>query len=104
MLYPTVPSEAPQDISYTTGSRYIVLAWSPVICPQCNGPITDYVVDFVSAEGAVITTGSVLDETFTATQLTPNTNYTFRVAGGNSNGTGPFSQALIVSTDEDSMF
>ena len=46
---------------------------------------------------------NVMDRTltFTASGLTPHTNYIFRVAGVNSNGTGPYSSDITVLTDED---
>ena len=44
---------------------------------------------------------NVMDRTFTASGLTPNTNYTFRVAGVNSNGTGPFTNIATFLTSED---
>ena len=43
-----------------------------------------------------------MDRTFTASGLTPHTNYTFRVAAVNSIGTGPFSAIATVLTSEDS--
>ena len=44
---------------------------------------------------------NVMDRTFTASGLTPHTNYTFRVAGVNSIDTGPFTRLFTVRTDED---
>ena len=44
---------------------------------------------------------NVMDRTFTASGLTPHTNYTFRVAGINSNGTGPYTNVTVILTDED---
>ena len=44
---------------------------------------------------------NVMDRTFTASGLTPHTNYTFRVAGVNSNGTGPYTNTLTIQTDEE---
>ena len=44
---------------------------------------------------------NVMDRTFTASGLTPHTNYIFRVAGVNSNGTGPYSNGIQVITEED---
>ena len=44
---------------------------------------------------------NVMDRTFTASGLTPHTNYTFRVAGVNSNGTGPYSNGITIHTVED---
>ena len=50
--------------------------------------ITNYAVVFQEQGGAVIHGEvNVVDRTFTASGLTPHTNYTFRVAGVNSNGT-----------------
>ena len=47
---------------------------------------------------------NVTDRTFTANGLTPHTNYTFRVAGINSNGAGPFFNTIKFQTDEDGKF
>ena len=44
---------------------------------------------------------SVMGLNFHANGLTPHTNYTFRVAGVNSNGTGPFTDIITISTNED---
>ena len=38
---------------------------------------------------------------FTASGLTPHTNYSFGVAGVNSNGTGPYTNVMLILTDED---
>ena len=39
---------------------------------------------------SVVTTGSIIDG------LTPNTEYAFQVAAVNTNGTGPFSEAITL--------
>ena len=44
---------------------------------------------------------NVMDRTFTASGLTPCTNYTFRVAGVNSIDTGPYTNTITIQTDED---
>ena len=64
--------------------------------------ITNYTVAFQEQGGAVIP-GDVntMDRTFTASGLTPHTNYIFRVAGVNNNGTGPYSNDITVLTNED---
>ena len=49
-------------------------------------------------EGGADIPGEVMGQSFTASGLTPNTNYTFRVAGINANGTGPFTELIIFST------
>lgn len=100
-MYALVPSGPPQDIQYSKSSRDIALSWAPIVCSQCNGPILDYMVEFQSLEDDVVNVTVSANETFTAGGLVPSTNYTFRVAGVNINGTGPFSNALTILTDED---
>ena len=72
-------------------------------CIERNDVITNYTVVFQEQGGAVIPGEvNVMDRTFTASGLTPRTNYIFRVAGVNSNGTGPYSNGITIPTDEDS--
>ena len=79
--------------------------WMQIDCIERNGVITNYTVVFQEQGGAMIP-GEVIvmDRTFTASGLTPHTNYIFRVAGVNSNGTGPYSSDITVLTDEDGNF
>ena len=64
--------------------------------------ITDYTVVFQEQGGAVIPGEvNVMDRIFNASGLTPHTNYIFRVAGVNSNGTGPYTTNITVLSDED---
>ena len=64
--------------------------------------ITNYIVVF-QEQGEVVVPGkvNVMDRTFTASGLTPHTNYTFKVAGVNINGTGPYSDSIIIQTREE---
>ena len=68
-------------------------------CVQQNGPITGYVVRYYATCGAdrdvnqdksVVTTGDTIDG------LTSNTEYAFQVAAVNLDGTGPFSEPIIL--------
>ena len=87
---------------YTAASTHININWSQIDCTERNGVITDYTVVLQEHGGAVIPGRvNVMDRTFTASGLTPHTNYIFRVAGVNSNGTGPYSDDITVLTDED---
>ena len=64
--------------------------------------ITNYTVVFQELGGTVIPGEvNVINRTFTASGLTPHTNYSFRVAGVNGNGTGPFTNVMLILTDED---
>ena len=77
------------------------MSWSKIDCIERNGPITTYRVEFQEVRGAVIP-GVMVNRTFTASGLTPYTNYTFRVAGVNDNDTGPFTDVISIQTKEES--
>ncbi len=78
-------------------SNTVILSWSPIDCIERNGVITNYVTEFQLIEGGVIP-GTVTDRNFTSNRLSPSTNYTFRVAGVNSEGIGLFSNITLVTT------
>ena len=96
------PTGIPRGLSYTVTSTSVNINWLQIDCIERNGVITDYTVVFQEQGGAVIPSEvDVMDRTFTASELTPHTNYIFRVAGVNSNGTGPYSNEITCLTDED---
>ena len=74
-----------------------MVTWDTIDCIEHNGVITSYSVEFQEEGGADIP-GEVIGQRFTASSLTPNTSYTFRVAGVNANGTGPFTELIILNT------
>ena len=68
-------------------------------CVQQNGPTTGYVVRYYATCGpdrnvhlnrTALTTHGIIDD------LTPNTEYAFQVAAFNVNGTGPFSEPIVL--------
>ena len=95
------PTRPPRDVTPSTTSRSVSVSWSTIECIERNGVITNYTVVFQEQGDAVIP--NVMDRTFTASGLTPHTNYTFRVAGVNSNGTGPYTNINSILTEEDGM-
>ena len=98
----TVPTGAPHNVTYYATSTSVNLNWLQIDCIERNGVITNYTVVFQEQGEAVIPGEvNVIDRTFTASGLTPHTNYIFRVAGVNSNGTGPYTNDITVFTDED---
>ena len=98
----TAPTGVPRNVTYTVTSTSVNLNWLQIECIERNGAITDYTVVFQEQGGAVISDEvNVMDRTFTASGLTPHKTYIFRVAGVNSNGTGPYSNDITVLTDED---
>ena len=86
----------------TMTSRSISVSWDAIDCIDRSGEITGYIVEFREEGGARIP-GEVVNQTFTASGLAPHTNYTFRVAGININGTGSFTELISILTDEDGM-
>ena len=91
------PTASPHVNISSTTSRSVSVSWTQIRCIERNGPITNYTVEFQEVGGALIP-GVVVNRTFTASKLTPYTNYTFRVAGVNDNGTGPFSNVTEILT------
>ena len=81
-----------------------MLTWNTIECIERNGIITNYAVIFQEQSGANVP-GSVDtgERNFSATELTPFSSYTFRVAGVNAVGTGPYSTILSITTDEEGL-
>ena len=73
------------------------ISWRQIDCIERNGAITNYAIVIHKQGGMCRFPGeaNVIDRTFTASGLTPHTNYTFSIAGVNSNGTGPFPMTLL---------
>ena len=85
----------------TTTSRSISVSWDAIDCIERNGEITGYTVEFQRLDASAVTSVTVVNQTFTASGLTPHTNYIFRVAGFNSNGRGPFTAITRLVTREE---
>ena len=79
----------------------VSVSWTQIRCIERNGPINNHTVEFQEVGRALIL-GVVVNRTFTASGLTPYTNYTFRVSGVNDNGTGPFTNVTCILTVEES--
>ena len=77
-----------------------MVTWDTIECIECNGIITGYTVVFQEQGGANVP-GNTVDRTFSATELTSFTSYTFQVAGVNDVGTGPFTNVITVITAEE---
>ena len=79
-------------------TKEVSLRWRRVSCVQQNGPITGYVVRYYITCGADrnVQQESVVTNSTTIGNLTPYTEYAFQVAAVNVNGTGPFSEPIIL--------
>ena len=83
------PTASPLNVTSITTSTSVMVTWDTIECIERNGIIIGYVVEFQEQGGDRIPAEAV-GQNFTASGLNPATQYTFQVAGINSNGTGPF--------------
>ena len=102
--YVTAPTGAPQDVVTTITSRIISVAWSDIDCIERNGAIIGYEVELYRVDGTAIPFGEVVGQTFTIRGLQPSSDHTFRVAGVNTAGRGPFTNIITLHTPEDGVF
>ena len=72
------------------------MTWDTIECIERNGIITGYTVVFQEQGEA-----NTVDRTFSATELTSFTSYTFQVAGVNDVGTGPLTDIITITTVEE---
>ena len=76
------------------------MIWEEINCIDHNGRITSYdVMHGVLGEAMMMRSG-ISERSFTADALTPFINYTVQVRGVNSEGPGPYSDFIIVTTGE----
>lgn len=94
------PTGAPGGLVYAATATSVHVTWSTIDCIGRNGLITHY-VPRLSEVGGMSIQGEVVGRSFSASDLTPYTNYTFKVAGVNSNGTGPYSTPIAIQTSQE---
>ena len=105
IVFHVAPTGAPRNVTPSMTSRSIMVTWDTIECIEQNGIITGYTVVFQEQGGANVT-GNTMDRTrtYSATEFTPFTIYTFQVAGVNDVGTGPFTDIITFTTDGDGLF
>ena len=98
----TAPSAAPTNVSvYAMSSTALNVLWGPVPCIEQNGDITGYTVR-VLVGGEMERVEDVVGDVnnVTISDLTPSTTYSIQVAAVNSEGTGPYSDLIIIETPD----
>ena len=74
------------------------MSWAPPLAIDHNGPIIGYVMNYIS-DGCndVMTVNVTSETTHIISGLVAFSEYSLRVAAMNINGTGPFSDAVVVN-------
>ena len=95
------PSGAPQNVrEVEMTSTSITIQWDQVPCIEQNSNITGYIVRYSSSTGETQMATVQNSQMFTASELTPNTTYSFQVAAVNSaDEDGPYSSPLEITTE-----
>ena len=113
MIFPLVPSNAPQAVTVSaTSSKSIFVSWDPVIADDRNGIIKGYKVNYqalpngdMAAKFLNITKAQQNKrQTVTLDHLNEFTNYSIGVLAFTAFGNGPASVVQVVETLEDSKF
>ena len=81
-------------------SRRIDVNWDPVPSHQQNGPITHYIIMTSSQETSTTFRVNGTSTSATLTNLHPSYIYSIQVAAVTTQ-TGPFSEAVIATTNDD---
>ena len=93
----TAPSAAPTNVDVSViNSTALIVQWETVPCIEQNGDITGYTVRVL--ESGEMDVGDVNEVTIS--ELTPSTTYSIQVAAVNSEGTGPYSDLIIIDTPD----
>lgn len=95
----SVPSAGPKKLVYTATAKTITVTWNEIDCIHRNGPIIGYEGKLEDVATSTTYNGTVMNQTFTAGNLSPYTFYIFHVAGKTVNGTGAFSIAVVMTED-----
>ena len=74
--------------------------WGPVPCIEQNGDITGYTVRVLESGEMERVEDVVEVNEVTISELTPFTAYYIQVAAVNSEGTGPYSDLIIINTPD----
>ena len=101
----TAPSAAPTNADVSViNSTALNVQWGPVPCIEQNGDITGYTVRVLES-GEMERVEDVGDvNNVTISELTPSTTYSIQVAAVNSEGSGPYSDLIIIDTPDSELY
>lgn len=106
-LLPTVPSAPPQEVrGAALDSRRLEVTWAPPPLPSQNGEIRGYRIryqepDNKATASAPVVTVPATQRSYVLQDLKKWTQYKLWVAAFTRKGDGPYSDVIIVQTDED---
>ena len=97
----SVPSSSPENITFENiNSTSMTISWDEIDCLNQNGVIEEYWV-YLTYNISETEQERTLDSdqtSITVNGLFPNTSYKVQIAAVNSNGSGPFSDAVTHTT------
>lgn len=82
-------------------SRSFILSWSPPPLEDINGVITEYSVIVSSLATLDIVPFTTNSTVLTVGDLVPYSRYEVEVAALNKEGNGPYTEVILVQTNED---
>ena len=94
---------SPVIVSLAENATEVTVTWSPITNMDARGIVTGYSIQY-GPTGRPQDTAEIAAHVYTHDflGLEPYTEYQFRVAVRNINGTGAYSSPMTVTTEEDS--
>ena len=111
MILPLGPNGPPTSVKATAqNSTTISVSWGPVVEQDRNGIIKGYEIIYQALPNGrnlakminISTENQESEQDTTLVGLNEFTNYSIRVLAFTSEGNGPFSDAIVVQTQQDS--
>ena len=97
----STPRTPPQNVTTVSTSNSLSIEWAAPPAPDRNGIITDYILQYKMSNASSYTTTPPISTTFASiTSLNEFTEYYVRVAAATSTGLGPYSNAVVETTNE----